>query len=185
MNGYEKMTHFFCSSCYKSKEKSAFMISLNPSHNKYFPCCRTCLSAKFKKYKTVTESDGAALYCLCAELGYPMIQEIWNMTEKIVYDRTKDGKSPDVFICYHNTLKEIGYQVEGFWQSDMDFSDFMKSQQKKCEEEKPVELNLAQEEKIWGKFAAEEYELLNEFFEMYTQDLLNMDTAMELRYRDL
>ena len=51
-------------------------------------------------------------------------------------------------------------------------------------EDKPP-LDLTEMERLWGKFEVEDYELLNAFFDMYTQDLPNMDTALELRYRDL
>ena len=183
MAGYNRNTEAWCSCCDKPKEKTSFMVSLNPDHHKFLPYCKACLNAKIKNYREATGSDGAALWCLCGELGYPMLKEAYDITMKLVND--KGTKNTNLFNIYHGVLKYIGFVVQGFWQSDMELSDFIQTKKNRSFEEEKKPVDYVELNRKWGKFEADEYDLLEEFFEMYTQDLPNMDTAMELRYRDL
>lgn len=177
-----RSTQYWCVGCMKQKDKSGFIQSLSPYHNKYLPLCRACVNARYEEYHKKLKSEGAALWCLCAEMGYPVIQEYYN----IAMSRRKDTTvaRQNLFMLYHNTIKEIGFMIEGFWQSDMELSDFIDIGTDR-EEKEENSLDLIEMERLWGKFEVEDYELLNAFFDMYTQDLPNMDTALELRYRDL
>jgi hypothetical protein len=177
-----RSTQYWCVGCMKQKDKSGFIQSLSPYHNKYLPLCRACVNARYEEYHKKLKSEGAALWCLCAEMGYPVIQEYYN----IAMSRRKDTTvaRQNLFMLYHNTIKEIGFMIEGFWQSDMELSDFIDIGTDR-EEKEENSLDLIEMERLWGKFEVEDYELLNGFFNMYTQELPNMDTALELRYRDL
>jgi hypothetical protein len=166
----------------KPKEKKAFIQSLNPHHNIYLPLCRACLNIRFKQYQEELKSEGGALWCLCAEMGYPVIREYYDMA---INRKSGMPNGSTLFMAYHNTLKELGFVIEGFWQSDMKLSDFVDTGKEREETEDKPPLDLTEMERLWGKFEVEDYELLNAFFDMYTQDLPNMDTALELRYRDL
>lgn len=182
MAEFNRTTQTWCVGCMKPKEKTAFVQSLNPHHNIYLPLCRACLNSRFKQYQEELKSEGGALWCLCAEMGYPVIREYYDMA---VSRKSGASNGSTLFMAYHNTLKELGFVIEGFWQSDMKLSDFVDTgtEREKAEDKPP--LDLTEMERLWGKFEVEDYELLNAFFNMYTQDLPNMDTALELRYRDL
>lgn len=182
MAEFNRTTQTWCVGCMKPKEKTAFIQSLNPHHNIYLPLCRACLNSRFKQYQDELKSEGGALWCLCAEMGYPVIREYYDMA---VSRKSGMPNGSTLFMAYHNTLKELGFVIEGFWQGDMKLSDFVDTgaEREKAEDKPP--LDLTEMERLWGKFEVEDYELLNAFFDMYTQDLPNMDTALELRYRDL
>ena len=178
-----RMTEEYCSNCQSSKVFSNF-------HNhvivgkKYLPMCKACCTKKLKDYIAVTKSEGAGLWCLLAELGIPFLREVWEPTQKIVFESTNAGRKPDLFLTYIRTLKELGNIVEGFWQSDMMLDDFVEIGESKKEEAKEV-VDLNEQQRIWGKFELEDYDFLNFTFKEYTQDLLEMDANLIRRYRDL
>ena len=185
MAEFNRTTQTWCVGCMKPKEKTGFIQSLNPHHNKLLPLCRSCLNARFKEYQDELKSGGAALWCLCAEMGYPVIKEYYDIAVKRNFE---SPKGTSLFMSYHNTLKDMGFQIEGFWQSDMmldDFIDVNVNKESIEDKEKDKALDLVEQEKIWGKFEAEDYELLNELYDMYTKNLFSVDIPMELRYRDL
>lgn len=180
-----RMTEAYCINCQSAKAFSNF-------HNhvivgkKYLPICKTCCNKKLKDYIAVTKNDAAGLWCLLAELGIPFLREVWEPTQKIVFESTNAGRKPDLFLTYIRTLKELGIIVEGFWQSNMMLSDFMKIGKDNKEEEEVKEVvDLNEQQRIWGKFEPEDYEFLNFTFNEYTQELLEMDANLIRRYRDL
>lgn len=180
-----RMTEAYCINCQSAKAFSNF-------HNhvivgkKYLPICKTCCNKKLKDYIAVTKNDAAGLWCLLAELGIPFLREVWEPTQKIVFKSTNAGRKPDLFLMYIRTLKELGIIVEGFWQSNMMLSDFMKiGKDNKKEEEVKEVVDLNEQQRIWGKFEPEDYEFLNFTFNEYTQELLEMDANLIRRYRDL
>ena len=172
-----RMTEAYCINCQSAKAFSNF-------HNhvivgkKYLPICKTCCNKKLKDYIAVTKNDAAGLWCLLAELGIPFLREVWEPTQKIVFESTNAGRKPDLFLTY--------IIVEGFWQSNMMLSDFMKiGKDNKKEEEVKEVVDLNEQQRIWGKFEPEDYEFLNFTFNEYTQELLEMDANLIRRYRDL
>lgn len=180
-----RMTEAYCINCQSAKAFSNF-------HNhvivgkKYLPICKTCCNKKLKDYIAVTKNDAAGLWCLLAELGIPFLREVWEPAQKIVFESTNAGRKPDLFLTYIRTLKELGIIVEGFWQSNMMLSDFMKiGKDNKKEEEVKEVVDLNEQQRIWGKFEPEDYEFLNFTFNEYTQELLEMDANLIRRYRDL
>ena len=182
MAEFNRAKENWCPSCQTAKENKYFIQSLSPVHDRFLPLCRTCLMARFKTYKNVLNSDGGALWCVCSEMSYPVIKKYYDMAlEK------QDNDNRNLFMIYHSILKDEGFQVNGFWQSDLMLDDIVELSTKTDEmaEDKEKAIDLAEQERIWGKFEEEDYELLNSFFDMYTQDLPNMDAALELRYRDL
>ena len=185
MAEFNRNTQTWCVGCAAPKENRYFIQSLNPHHNKFLPLCRSCLTARFKEYQEALKSNGGALWCLCAEMGYPVIREYYDIAAKRNFEALK---GTTLFMSYHNTLKDIGFQIEGFWQSDMMLDDFVERQITeddivKAEKDKAVD--LAEQERLWGKFEVEDYELLNGFFDAYTKDVDNLDYSLELRYRDV
>ena len=178
-----RMTEAYCYNCQSAKAFSNF-------HNhvvvgkKYLPMCKSCCSKKLKDYIAVTKSEGAGLWCLLAELRIPFLREVWEPTQKIVFESTNADRKPDLFLTYIRALKELGIIVEGFWQSNMMLDYFVEIGESKKEEVKEV-IDLNEQQRIWGKFEPEDYEFLNFTFNEYTQDLLEMDANLIRRYRDL
>lgn len=181
MAEFNRNTQAWCVGCMTSKENKYFIQSLNPRHNRLLPLCRSCLNARFKEYQEALKSEGGALWCLCAEMGYPVIREYYNIA---LGRKDKMQNGATLFMAYHNTLKELGFQIEGFWQSDMELSDFVDMGVER-EEKADKPLDLVEMERLWGKFEATDYDLLNGFFEAYTKDVDNLDYSLELRYRDV
>ena len=179
-----RMTESYCINCQSAKPFSNF-------HNhvivgkKYLPMCKSCCSKKLKEYITATKNDVAGLWCLLAELGIPFLREVWEPTQKIVFESTNAGRKPDLFLTYLRTLKELSIGVEGFWQSDMMLDDFIKIGEDSVEEKIKEIIDLNEQQRIWGKFEPEDYDFLNFTFNEYTQELLEMDANLIRRYRDL
>lgn len=179
-----RMTETYCINCQSSKAFSNFHGHVVVG-KKYLPICKTCCTKKLKDYITATKSEGAGLWCFLAELGIPFLREVWEPTQKIVFESTNAGRKPDLFLTYLRTIKELGIMVEGFWQSDMMLNDFIKIREDNVEEEIKEVIDLNEQQRIWGKFEVEDYDFLNFTFNEYTQDLLEMDANLIRRYRDL
>lgn len=185
-----RMTEAYCSNCQSSKSFSNF-------HNhvvigkKYLPMCKTCCNKRIKEYIQKLGNDGAALWCLLAELGIPFLREVWEPTQKIIFNSTNVGRKPDLLLTYLRTIKELGIVVEGFWQSDIMLDDLIDINKKEKQEIKEV-IDWYEQINIWGKFLKEDgsideeaYNYLNFTFSDYTKDLLEMDANLIRRYRDL
>ena len=178
-----RMTETYCCNCKSAKSFSNFHSHVVVG-KKYLPICKSCCSKKLKEYIIVTKNDAAGLWCLLAELGIPFLREVWEPTQKIVFESTNAGRKPDLFLTYLRTLKELGVTVQGFWQSNMMLDDFIDISRTSQEENKEI-LDLNEQQRIWGKFEPEDYDFLNFTFNEYTQDLLEMDANLIRRYRDL
>lgn len=179
-----RMTEVYCINCQSAKAFSNFHTHVVLGR-KYLPICKSCCSKKLKDYIATTKNDAAGLWCLLAELSIPFLREVWEPTQKIVFESTNAGRKPDLFLTYLRTIKELGIMVEGFWQSDMMLNDFIKIREDNVEEEIKEVIDLNEQQRIWGKFEADDYEFLNFTFNEYTQDLLEMDANLIRRYRDL
>lgn len=182
MAEFNRAKENWCPSCQSAKENKYFIQSLSPVHNGFLPLCRACLTARFKTYKNILNSDGGALWCVCSEMSYPVIKKYYDMALEKSFTDTRN-----LFMIYHSILKDEGFQINGFWQSDMMLDDIIELDTKTNEmaEDKEKAIDLAEQERIWGKFEKEDYELLNDLFARYTKDLFSLDTVVELRYRDL
>lgn len=182
MAEFNRTKENWCPSCQSAKENKYFIQSLSPVHDGFLPLCRACLTARFKTYKSILNSDGGALWCVCSEMSYPVIKKYYDMALEKSFTDTRN-----LFMIYHSILKDEGFQINGFWQSDMMLDDIIELDTKTDEmaEEKEKAIDLAEQERIWGKFEEEDYELLNDLFARYTKDLFSLDTVVELRYRDL
>lgn len=182
MAEFNRAKENWCPNCQTAKENKYFIQSLSPVHDGFLPLCRTCLTARFKTYKSILNSDGGALWCICSEMSYPVIKKYYDMA---IEKSSADARN--LFMIYHGILKDEGFQINGFWQSDIMLDDIIELDTKTDEmtEDKEKAIDLAEQERIWGKFEEEDYELLNDLFARYTKDLFSLDTVVELRYRDL
>lgn len=178
-----RTTEAYCCNCQSAKNFSTFHAHVIVG-KKYLPFCKTCCNKKLRDYISITKSEGAGLWCLLAELGIPFFKDVWENTQKIVFEATGAGRKPDLLLTYLRTFKEFGIVGQGFWQSDMMLDDFIDIGESHQEEYEEI-LDLNEQQKIWGKFEPEDYEFLNFTFKEYTQDLLEMDANLIRRYRDL
>lgn len=189
----KQTNNVYCACCGKLKERGMFMLSLNPYHNKFLPLCKPCIKNKLKLYRDKTKNMGAALWCLCAELNYPMVQEVYNIVRERISDDYKLTVTDNPFLLYHGALKENNVIAEGFWQSDMMLDDFIYLGKDKLKLQKGPEdyddgfkeLTLGERQKIWGNYSNDDLDLLDDFYKRYTDEVDITDVAMELRYRDL
>lgn len=178
-----RMTEAYCHNCQSAKAFSNFHSHVIVG-KKYLPMCKTCCNKKLKDYIAATKSEAAGLWCLLAECGIPFLREVWEPTQKIVFESTNAGRKPDLFLTYLRTLKDLGIIAEGFWQSDMMLNDFIKIEDINKKETKEI-VDLNEQQRIWGKFETDDYDFLNFTFNEYTQELLEMDANLIRRYRDL
>lgn len=174
-----------CGCCGTSKSTAQFHKSPMDSR-KFLPICKLCCRDKLKEYTKATGSESAAFWLVLSELGVPFIQEIW---ERFEIFKATATPTTDLVMGYLRILSESGIKVDGFWQSDVMLDMLMDT--KVNREVVREDLDLSEQQKIWGKFLVdgqldiEAYQFLNETFEDYTKELFDMDTNLEKRYRDL
>ena len=94
-----RMTDRYCPQCDSFKPFNNFHTHI-VNGRKYFPYCKTCTSVRLRGYIKSTGDEGAGLWCLLAEYGVPFIREVWNATQKIVFEATGAGRKPDLFLTY-------------------------------------------------------------------------------------
>lgn len=174
-----------CGCCQTAKSPNQFHKS-PMSSGQFLPICKLCCKEKLKTYTEITGSESAAFWLVLSELGIPFIKEVWDEFQGFKATATP---STDLIMAYLRALSESGIKVDGFWQSDVMLDMLMDSVVDRDVEKE--ELDLTEQQKIWGKFLAdgqldiEAYQFLNETFEDYTKELFDMDANLEKRYRDL
>lgn len=183
----------YCIACYKVKPKIYFNESPIPEHTGYLPICRNCCNALYKKYNIELKSPEAAVWLILARMNIPFFYDIYEASVQAA-----QGKATTPIISYCRQLgiamKEKGLRFNGFEDSsnmltDFTFSDAVESEKKRI---KRVTQELKEQMEIWGKFVndkneldKEAYDFLNKEFNEYTAELLEMDTNLSNRYRDL
>lgn len=174
-----------CGCCQIAKSSAQFHKS-PMSSGQFLPICKLCCKEKLKNYTEITGSEDAAFWLVLSELGVPFIQDAWSQLK--VFKETA-GINTDLVMAYLRILSESGMKIDGFWQSDVMLDMLMDSVVDRNVERE--ELDLAEQQKIWGKFVVdgkldvEAYDILNRAFEKYTKDLDEPDENYEERIRDL
>lgn len=175
----EERLQSWCIGCQRLRDKTACIQSINPAHDKFLPLCRSCMTARFKEYQEKTGSEGAAFWCMSAEMGYPVIKKYYK--QAIEQKEKKSEGRMNLFMEYQAVLRSSRFKFKGFWQSDMMLDEFMDIGREKGDPEKWLE----EQEKIWGKFDKEDYDLLNYYYNMHTEDADIKEPTLQLRYRDV
>lgn len=178
----------YCPCCSTVKEKSKFYPSPIVV-NEYLPYCKECVGKKYRAASQALDSKWGALWCVCMEMGVPLLREKFNLL-KAQYDGLDGkGRRPEPFGLYLALLKDGGVQYRGIFDGDMQLSEFVDLGIEQSPEEptqKDMDAQRKQWDKVWGKdYDDEDCQRLDEYFEDYTQDLFEMDMAMTMRYRDL
>lgn len=188
MANMNRYTERYCPICGSVKDKSQFQSSSNLRHNDgKLPYCKSCCTAMLKDYIEQTGSDAAGLWCLLMELGIPFLSTIWENVEQVQESNANakgNWRRSDIFATYLKLLKERDIEIEGLWQSDVMLTDLIEVK-KPVPVEEENQMDLKEQERIWGRFEPEDYEFLNDMFDAYTAELPNMDMALIMRYRDL
>lgn len=178
----------YCPCCSTVKEKQKFYPSPIAT-NEYLPYCKECVGKKYRAASQALDSKWGALWCVCMEMGVPLLREKFNLL-KAQYDGLDGkGRRPEPFGLYLALLKDGGVQYRGVFDGDMQLSEFVDLGIEQSPEEptqKDMDAQRKQWDKVWGKdYDDEDCQRLDEYFEDYTQDLFEMDMAMTMRYRDL
>lgn len=178
----------YCPCCSTVKEKSKFYPSPIAT-NEYLPYCKECVGKKYRVASQALDSKWGALWCVCMEMGVPLLRDKFNLL-KAQYDGLDGkGRRPEPFGLYLALLKDGGVQYRGIFDGDMQLSEFVDLGIEQPPEEptqKDMDAQRKQWDKVWGKdYDDEDCQRLDEYFEDYTQDLFEMDMAMTMRYRDL
>lgn len=178
----------YCPCCSTVKEKSKFYPSPIMA-NEYLPYCRECVGKKYRAAAQVLDSKWGALWCICMEMGVPLLRDKFNLLKAQFDLFDGKGRRPEPFGLYLALLKDGGVQYRGIFDSDMQLSEFVDLGIEQSPEEptqKDMDAQRKQWDKVWGKdYDDEDCQRLDEYFEDYTQDLFEMDMAMTMRYRDL
>ena len=182
-----------CPICGTVKLVNYFNESPAPYHDRYIPICRNCCNMLLRKYTAETNSEPAALWLLLAQVNIPFIGELCE--KALIRVNEASTKKPSLFVTYLNLMAEWEQPYTSFLQSTNMLTDFLKTVETEAEkirvEQRPIK-NMKEEIEKWGKFTGldgkidrESYEFLNRTFDEYTTDILEMDTNLMNRYRDL
>ena len=178
----------YCPCCSTVKEKSKFYPSPIAT-NEYLPYCKECVGKKYRAASQALDSKWGALWCVCMEMGVPLLREKFNLLKAQYEGLDGKGRRPEPFGLYLALLKDGGVQYRGIFDGDMQLSEFVDLGIEQSPEEptqKDMDAQRKQWDKVWGKdYDDEDCQRLDEYFEDYTQDLFEMDMAMTMRYRDL
>lgn len=184
---YDRQRQRLCSHCQRPVDKGKFHP--NPIKPGSMYLCKECCTTMFRDVLSKTGSEGAALWAVCMANDLPLIREVYNDTIKTI-ENNMSGRRPTLFITYITLLKDYGDPLRGAYDSDMGLFDFIQSGDKETDDKQAKVDELIERRKIWEKtwgsnYDDEDCEWLDNMFEKYTGAIYDMDTAMEMRYRDL
>lgn len=169
----------YCPICRKNRIKSSFLKSINPAYNRLIPFCKNCYIELYNNNLKQLKKDGAAMWYTCSQIGYPFLNEVWGIAKERAIDDKLKTVLPVYYVLSMNELKE---EVSGFWETDVDVSEFLdRIDDSKAGLDRP---DLIRMQTIWGKFEPEDYIYLDKTFKDYVGDE-KMDANMTNRYRDL
>ena len=189
MANFDRVTEKVCGCCGNIRPKGSFYQSLK-NKEEYLPICKECMRKHYNLAYDKTKSYSVALWSICMEVGVPLIKEAYEVAYSQYEESEKAGEKPNLFKYYYTMLKSLGIVYSGNFDSDMSISDFINlSSNKKgnqvADDTEDVEVR-ANWDRTWGKnYNNYQCRLLDEYFNNYTQEIVEMDTAMTLRYRDL
>lgn len=179
-----KYNEILCSSCRTIKSQTEFANGYGAQAGRKVSICKECCNAKLEKYEQRVGKVGA-FWLLMAELGIPFIRQVYDVAYHASISIKKGAKRPDLVELYVKKLNLLDMKYDGFWDSDTMLDDILDEHKEALD----PKLDLALMNRIWGKYAddkyAEAYDFLEDRFNDYTKDILDMDTNLTNRYRDL
>lgn len=177
-----KYNEMICPCCREIKSQKEFSDGYGVQIGKKLNFCRECNNKKLEKYKSYLTEKGA-FWVLCAENGLPYIEDVYNINmENYLKVKTPTKNLIDGYI---KKLKQLDIIYNGFWDSDKMLDD-LEHENKENQTVDPKN-DLLKMEQRWGRFDRpdEAYPFLEELYKDYTENILEMDTNLRNRYRDL
>lgn len=179
-----KYNEILCSSCRTIKSQTEFANGYGAQAGRKVSICKECCNAKLEKYEQRVGKVGA-FWLLMAELGIPFIQQVYDVAYHASISIKKGAKRPDLVELYVKKLNLLDTKYDGFWDSDTMLDDILDEHKETLD----PKLDLGLMNRIWGKYPddkyAEAYDFLEDRFNEYTKDILDMDANLTNRYRDL
>lgn len=175
--------NMFCPYCGKEKQDSQFYKSPIKT-GEYIKPCKSCVTELYKQALESTKDQGAALWATCMQSGIPMRRAEYTACLDTL-EKAAKGKKPSLFMLYHTYLSTSPDKLMGVWDSDMELSNFKDLGDVAKSETDEVALKARWRKQWGGDYEDEDYQWLDDMFDSYTADIFEMDTAMEMRYRDL
>lgn len=173
----------FCPYCGKEKQDGQFYKSPIKT-GEYIKPCKSCVTELYKRAFDATKDQGAALWSTCMMTGIPMRRAEYNSCLETL-DKAAKGKKPSLFMLYYTYLSTSPDKLTGVWDSDMELSNFKDLGEEVRAETDDVALHARWRRQWGGDCDDADYRWLDNIFESYTADILEMDTAMEMTYRNL
>ena len=173
----------FCPYCGKEKQDSQFYKSPIKT-GEYIKPCKSCVTELYKQALESTKDQGAALWATCMQTGIPMRRAEYTACLDTL-EKVAKGKKPSLFMLYHTYLSTSPDKLTGVWDSDMELSNFKDLGDVAKGETDEVALKARWRKQWGGDYEDEDCQWLDDMFDSYTADIFEMDTAMEMRYRDL
>lgn len=173
---------YICARCGERKGSTSFYPGYGDQSGDRILICNTCCADKLQKYRDRL-GDEAGFWCLLAEVGVPYIKEVYADTV-YRYECTPKGKRGDFLGYYLKKLRQHETIYSGFWDSNIMLDELLESSRKQTRD---ATMSIEEMEKIWGKYENynEAYPFLEDTFNAYTEDILEMDANLTNRYRDL
>lgn len=178
-----KYNETFCPCCRELKSAAReFTDGYGVQIGKNLNFCKECNNKKLEKYKTYLTPQGA-FWVLCSENGIPYIQQVYDIAINLF--EKSESANKNLLDVYVKKLKQLDKVYNGFWDSDKSL-DELEHKNKNNQEISPTSDSIIME-KRWGRFDRpdEAYPFLEELFKDYTENILEMDTNLRNRYRDL
>ena len=173
----------FCPYCGKEKQDSQFYKSPIKT-GEYIKPCKSCVTELYKQALESTKDQGAALWATCMQTGIPMRRAEYTACLDTL-EKAAKGKKPSLFMLYHTYLSTSPDKLTGVWDSDMELSNFKALGEVAKGETDEVALKARWRKQWGGDYEDEDCQWLDDMFDSYTSAVFEMDTAMEMRYRDL
>ncbi len=179
----ERNENMFCPYCGKEKQDGQFYKSPIKT-GEYIKPCKSCVTELYKQALEYTKDQGAALWSTCMQTGIPMRRAEYTACLDTL-EKAAKGKKPSLFMLYYTYLSTSPDKLTGVWDSDMELSNFKDLGEEVRAETDDVALHARWRRQWGGDYEDEDCQWLDDMFDSYTADIFEMDTAMEMRYRDL
>lgn len=175
----DRRSETICPICGKVKQRTQFHPNPVMNGRKYLTVCKTCITEKLREYIKLLGNEGAALWCLCMELGIPFIRSAWKNAYGEYVEKKKTSIATNLFLMYMSHFLELEEKPTGLWDTDMMLSDFFSESHVS---EKDIRVQRVID---WGHYDETDYEFLEAKMEEYTGQFKVMKPSQVNRYRDL
>ncbi len=132
----DRRSETICPICGKVKQRTQFHPNPVMNGRKYLTVCKTCITEKLREYIKLLGNEGAALWCLCMELGIPFVRSAWKNAYGEYVEKKKTSIATNLFLMYMSHFLELEEKPTGLWDTDMMLSDFFSESHEYVEKKK-------------------------------------------------